>query len=137
MFRKNSGISWKPIAEIAASRRFLENTMGRKSLIILVLAAAASCALSAGASAQVYGSFVESCTRIEQRGPVLRALCRDVYGRFVPAQLDLRSCRGGDVSNQNGQLVCSERQRRAPRRYDNDRFREYYPPPPRGPYDPY
>ena len=111
--------------------------MGRSYLIMVIVAAAASFTLPPEASAQIYGSFVESCTRIEQRGPFLRALCRDVYGRFVPAQLDLRYCPGGDISNQNGQLVCGDRPRRRSRRYDNDGFGEYYPQPPRRYQAPY
>lgn len=108
--------------------------MGRTTLMLIVAAAALLTAYS-GASAQAYGSYVESCTQIEQRGPFLRALCRDVYGRFVPSRLDLRYCPGGDVSNQNGRLACESRRRPrvrnyeyGPRDYDRPGRGSYYEP---------
>ena len=63
-------------------------------------------ALSAApASAQVGGSYRATCRDVEQRGPYLSALCRDVRGNYVQTQLDTRGC-GGGVSNSNGRLTC-------------------------------
>lgn len=59
----------------------------------------------APALAQASGSYRATCTDVDQRGPYLRALCRDVRGRLVQTQLDLRGC-GGSVSNINGRLAC-------------------------------
>jgi len=77
----------------------------------------------ADASAQEYGSFVGSCTEIEQRGPFLRALCQDQFGRFVPTRIDLRACPNRQAANLNGRLVCEGNGRRARRRqYENDGY---------------
>ena len=76
------------------------------------------------ASAQPGGSYAESCRRIEQRGPILHALCEDVNGRFRPTSIDLGQC-GGPIANTNGQLTCGGGR---PRTSDRDRERE-----PRGP----
>ena len=52
------------------------------------------------------GSFLRSCTQVEQRGPYLRAMCGTVYGDYAPAQIDVRRCGGRGISNQNGRLSC-------------------------------
>jgi hypothetical protein len=52
------------------------------------------------------GSYRETCRRVEQQGPILRALCRDRSGNFAATSLDLRDCDHGDISNRNGRLVC-------------------------------
>lgn len=70
------------------------------------LAVAAGLLTTAPASAQASGSYRASCTNIDQRGPVLRAMCRDVRGQLVPTQIDLRNCGGGGVANVNGRLAC-------------------------------
>lgn len=113
--------------------------MGRK-LLLLGLALGTIMAAPHTASAQAYGSYVESCTQIAQRGPILSAFCRDVYGRFLRSSLDLRACSGGDVANRNGRLICDGR---PPRRFGPGRgFRDYdgdfaqpYPHPSRRYYD--
>lgn len=108
--------------------------MGRRACV-LALVGMGLAAASTKAEAQIYGSFVESCTEIEQRGPFLRALCEDRYGRLVPTQLNLRNCASGQAANRNGRLVCEGNPRRNSRRdyYDNG-YREYDRPAPRG-YD--
>ncbi len=70
-------------------------------------------AASAEASAQARGSFAASCTDIEQRGPFLRALCEDRYGRLVPSRIDLRRCPSNRVANANGRLTCEGAGRRS------------------------
>ncbi len=115
--------------------------MGRRALV-LVLIGMGLLAANTKAQAQAYGSFVESCTEIEQRGPYLRALCRDVYGRYVPSQLDLRYCPSGQAANRNGRLACEGGSRRSYRRYDDEDYGyrgydRYDRPAPRGYYTPY
>jgi hypothetical protein len=118
-----------------------ERTMGRCAYAAAVIGLG-FIVMNTGAEAQVYGSFVESCTQVEQRGPFLRALCQDRYGRLVPARLDLRNCASGQAANRNGRLVCEGGDYRRDRRddYGNDYYRPaprpYYPPPERY-YAPY
>lgn len=106
-------------------------------ILVATVSAAVWFAFDGNALAQVGGSFVESCTRIDQRGPVLSALCQDRFGRLVPAQLDLRRCGSGDVANANGRLVCEPSYRRARPRYDDRGGYGDYRRPPRGYYQPY
>ncbi|MBO1905766.1 hypothetical protein J4G37_12775 [Microvirga sp. 3-52] len=107
--------------------------MGRWTLILAVISTSLVAA-STEAEAQVYGSFVDSCTRIEQRGPFLRALCQDQYGRLVPTRLDLRNCASGQAANRNGRLVCEGGDYGRYRR--DDYGDEYYRPSPRPSYRP-
>lgn len=116
--------------------------MGRIALAASV-GAAIWIAGSGDVSAQAYGSFVQSCVEIVQRGPFLRALCRDQFGRFIPATLDLRACPDGRAANVNGRLVCEGYGRRSrPRYFEDDGYGyggphpRYYEPPPRY-YQPY
>jgi hypothetical protein len=74
---------------------------------------------SAGASAQVYGSFTQSCTQIEVQGPYVRALCR-TRGQYVPTRIDTRTCRRGGLANLRGQLVCEGGERRGYDRWEDD-----------------
>lgn len=107
--------------------------MGRWVLALAVIGTGVFAA-SPEADAQVYGSFVDSCTQIEQRGLFLRALCQDRYGRLVPARLDLRNCPSGQAANRNGRLVCEGGDYR---RYQRDDFGDdYYRPAPRPYYSP-
>jgi hypothetical protein len=108
--------------------RDLERKMGRWTLILAVISTSLVAA-STEAEAQVYGSFVDSCTRIEQRGPFLRALCQDQYGRLVPTRLDLRNCASGQAANRNGRLVCEGGDYRRYRR--DDYGDDYHRPSPR------
>lgn len=57
------------------------------------------------AVAQPGGSYQDSCRRIEQRGPILQAFCRDEQGRMRRTRLDMRNCQG-PVSNSDGRLTC-------------------------------
>jgi hypothetical protein len=100
--------------------------------LVLSIAAAGWLAGSAEASAQARGSFAQSCTDIEQRGPFLRALCEDRFGRLVPSRIDLRACPTRRVANANGRLACEGAGRRRPRGYDEDLggYEEYERPRP-------
>lgn len=52
------------------------------------------------------GSYRDTCRRINVERGTLEAECQDRYGRWRYTELDnFRSCRG-DISNQNGILVC-------------------------------
>lgn len=104
-----------------------------------------------GASAEPGGSYRQTCTQIDQRGPFLQALCRDTTGALRETRLDLRGCSRmtADVANINGQLACAggddrgrrpdgygerreygdgrhERNRYDQDRSDGDRYRERY-----------
>lgn len=52
------------------------------------------------------GTWAESCTRPEMRGPTLFAQCRMVGGGWNVTRLDMRSCPSGRAANLNGALVC-------------------------------
>jgi len=58
------------------------------------------------AIAQPYGSYLETCRRVQQRGPVLYAHCLTREGRWAETWLDLRSCLSREVANRNGRLIC-------------------------------
>ncbi len=68
----------------------------------------------------VRGTYLQSCVRGVLNGPILRALCRDTFGRFVPTGIDVRQCRGGDIANLNGQLACAGGRRGGGRRFQED-----------------
>ncbi len=76
--------------------------------ILPALALAALAVASVGpATAQPGGSYEDSCQNIRQRGPFLMAECQTERGDWRPSRLDLADCNRGDISNQNGRLVCS------------------------------
>lgn len=52
------------------------------------------------------GSYRQSCQNVQMRGGLLRATCPDANGHMIQTSLDTRGCRGTDVANRNGQLVC-------------------------------
>lgn len=53
------------------------------------------------------GSYRASCTRIDQRGVALAAICRTRDGNWQPTELNMVGCvPGGDISNINGNLNC-------------------------------
>jgi len=52
------------------------------------------------------GSYRQSCKNISVRGDDLRARCKDVYGRYHDSVLDRADRCWGDISNNNGTLVC-------------------------------
>ncbi len=58
------------------------------------------------AVAQVDGSYLDSCRRVHQRGPILSAVCRNRDGDWAATTIDLRACHAGDIANRNGRLVC-------------------------------
>ena len=103
--------------------------MSRTSLSIAI----AACALFAGygeAAAQARGSYLNTCTEVEQQGSFLSALCLDVRGRLIPSSLDLRACPNRRVANLNGRLRCESRERSRfhnDRRYGRQHDRDYYP----------
>lgn len=51
------------------------------------------------------GDWRSSCRNYHIYGTVLRAECRDQYGRYVQSSIDVRQCRR-EVSNYGGRLVC-------------------------------
>lgn len=74
---------------------------------LLWLAVPAFCLVPlAGASAQVGGSYRQSCTNIEQDGPTLSADCKAPGGRRISSSIDVSRCRGQGVSNTYGRLTC-------------------------------
>ena len=90
-----------------------------KRLAGLTLAALAMSLIGAPqASAQPAGAYRQSCRDVEQSGPRLRAMCRDLSGRYVPSSLDVRDC--ASVGNANGQLVCDARGGARRERYEAD-----------------
>ena len=78
--------------------------MLRSSRSLAIIATALGAAPAA--MAQAPGSYLDSCRRVHQRGPVLHALCRSRDGDWAETALDLRACRAGDVANRNGRLIC-------------------------------
>jgi hypothetical protein len=79
---------------------------------LLGLAAAASLAATAvaPASAQQWvppGSYQQSCTNVRVSGNQLRASCTASNGARVRSSIALNACRGGDIANSNGQLICN------------------------------
>jgi hypothetical protein len=58
-----------------------------------------------GASAQVRGSYLQSCPNVTMEGPLIVAGCLDRNGQVRASRIDPRSCRG-DIANNNGRLTC-------------------------------
>jgi CVNH domain-containing protein len=52
------------------------------------------------------GSYQQTCKNISVRGDDLRARCKDVYGHYHDTVLDHADRCWGDISNNNGTLVC-------------------------------
>lgn len=52
------------------------------------------------------GSYQSSCNEISVRGDRLYATCRDVGRNQRASSLDLNRCRGVDIANSNGLLIC-------------------------------
>ncbi|WP_131118981.1 CVNH domain-containing protein [Lichenihabitans psoromatis] len=59
-----------------------------------------------GASAQVSGSYQQSCRNVQQDGNSLTADCKVPGGGTVRSTLDLGRCRGQGVANSYGRLAC-------------------------------
>lgn len=53
---------------------------------------------------QPRGSFVQSCTDIQQDGAYLEASCRGRGGGYLTSRIDTRMCRS--IGNRNGRLIC-------------------------------
>jgi hypothetical protein len=71
-----------------------------------ILAGAALLGAAMTATTASADSFQASCTRIRQNGPILMAVCQNVYGGWTRTSIDRRACGWGGVANANGQLVC-------------------------------
>lgn len=52
------------------------------------------------------GSWRQSCRYGVMRGSYLSAQCPDRDGRWSSSSIDVRSCRGDGISNQDGRLYC-------------------------------
>ena len=52
------------------------------------------------------GSYLSSCSDVSVRGDVLSATCRDSGRNTRASSLNISRCRGADISNSNGLLVC-------------------------------
>ncbi len=72
----------------------------------LALSLAATAIAPALAQAVPSGSYQQSCQNIRMRGGLLTARCTGPNG-LVRTSIDPRTCRGGDIANNNGQLVCN------------------------------
>lgn len=55
------------------------------------------------------GSWRQTCRFPVMRGTYLSAQCPTMGGRWINATIDVRACRGRDISNQSGQLYCDGR----------------------------
>jgi hypothetical protein len=75
----------------------------------LALGASLGAASLAPAGAQTIpsGSYQQSCTNIRVRGDQLTARCTNTQGARVRSTIALNACRGGDIANSNGQLICN------------------------------
>jgi hypothetical protein len=54
------------------------------------------------------GPYQQSCDGVAMQGQTLYAVCRNASGVPQRTSLDLNSCRGGTLSNVNGNLRCME-----------------------------
>lgn len=61
------------------------------------------------------GSYAESCRNVVVSGTRLIADCQTSEGYYVPTALDMRRCRGDDIWNEDGVLVCDGAPRPTPR----------------------
>lgn len=61
------------------------------------------------------GSYTDSCRNIVVAGSRLIADCQTARGYYVPTGLDLRRCRGSDIWNEDGELVCDGAPRSTPK----------------------
>ncbi len=53
------------------------------------------------------GSYQQSCRNTTMRGSTLSAQCQDARGGWQYSSINVDSCRGRDISNENGRLSCS------------------------------
>jgi CVNH domain len=96
-------------AESGSANDERKSSMNRFLLSSLVGASLAAASLAAPADAQYApsGSYQQSCTNIRVRGNELSASCTSPNGSRMRSTIALNSCRGGDIANSNGQLVCN------------------------------
>jgi len=81
---------------------------------------------------QPRGSYTQSCRDVQVSGDRLEAQCRRADGSWERTGLNLGNCNGGDVSNQNGRLVCAGGSGSS---YPNRANRDYNRPYSNGPSD--
>jgi len=75
----------------------------------LALGIASIFVLPSNAAAQrPVGSYQKSCTSISMtRDGYLQASCKTVNGSWQQTRIRVSECRGGDIANNNGRLVCA------------------------------
>jgi hypothetical protein len=54
------------------------------------------------------GSYTKSCRNASVERRTLKAECQDSTGAYKETTIDLRTCRNGDISNENGVLTCKQ-----------------------------
>jgi hypothetical protein len=82
--------------------------MNRVILSILLGGSLAAAAIAPAAAQEVpSGSYQQSCSNVRVRGDQLIARCTNPQGGQVRSSISLDSCRGGDIANSNGQLLCN------------------------------
>jgi len=54
------------------------------------------------------GSYTKSCRNASVERRTLKAECQDATGAYKETTIDLRTCRNGDISNENGVLTCKQ-----------------------------
>jgi len=52
------------------------------------------------------GSYTQSCRNVRMNGGTLTASCPSGNGNWYTTSIDPRSCRGADIANRDGRLVC-------------------------------
>jgi len=77
------------------------------SLFAATLAPAAAQTAPSGLFAGPSGSYQQSCTNIHVSGDQLSARCTSPQGARIRSSIALGGCRGGDIANSNGRLVCN------------------------------
>lgn len=83
-----------------------------KVYALSLCAAAVVVAATSSVEAAPRGSYLETCRRVDQRGPILTAICLSWNGEWRRSSLDLRDCGYGDIANRNGRLACGGSGRR-------------------------
>jgi len=65
-----------------------------------------TCSASGPNNTPPSGSYQQSCNNIYMTGPILNANCLRRNGQVSQTTLNVLNCKGGDISNQDGQLTC-------------------------------
>jgi hypothetical protein len=80
--------------------------------IVIGLAAALSLLATAlspvPAQAALAGSYQQSCTNSRVSGDTLTARCNLLRGGTARSSISISSCRGRDIANSNGHLICNK-----------------------------